>query len=172
MLVIPCLLLACNPSGETSPVSSKVEPTTLASIEMKQLAIQDSSTLGITPETSIQLGGTPVTTQAEIRLNPDRGGAGKQVSIVGNNFPPDADVQIYLGGLNTGASEHVYATLRSGGDGSVRGTFEMPGYWPNGEKILVSQVTVLAATPDFLHKAAAEFNYEAASTEPDDNTPK
>lgn len=128
----------------------------------------------LVPESADQTTVTITTSEAEIRLSPDRGGAGKQVLIVGDNFPANTDVQIHLGGLNTAASEHVYATLQSNGSGSIRGTFIMPEYWPNGEKILVSQVTVLATTPDFLYKATAEFNYEAepASTDPEGNTPK
>lgn len=109
---------------------------------------------------------TATTNEAEILLSPNRGGPGKQVSIIGNHFPANTDVLVHLAGLNTGATEHVYATLRSNGGGEVKGTFVMPEYWPTGEKILVSQVTVLATTPDFLYKATAEFNFEADPSQP------
>jgi hypothetical protein len=117
---------------------------------------------------------TAISTQALIRLSPNQGGAGKQVLIVGDNFPADGDVEIHLGGLNTGATEHVYATFRSDASGAVNGTFVMPEYWPSGEKILVSQVVVLATTPDFLYKATAEFNYDSDAASPisEDNSPE
>ena len=267
VLIVPLLLLACNPNNGTSPAGSRVEPTTVAGIEMKQAVTLSSNALRITSplpgavvttiltvhgegtafdntfNVDLTVGGnrvanTVVTTEAsvgelstftatlelapvsavteaevsvytnttgdggseqfasvpvmlmpegadqsavtitnsvaEIRLSPDRGGAGKQVLIVGDHFPANTDVQIHLGGLNTGANEHVYAILQSDGSGAVRGTFVMPEYWPNGEKILVSQVTVVATTPDFLYKATAEFNYESgpASIVPEGNTPK
>lgn len=157
VLILPLLLLACNASGDTTPASSNAFPTPVASIEMQQVETLYSNSL-----------------EAVIRLSPNRGGAGKQVLIVGDNFPADADVEIHLGGLNTGATEHVYATFRSDGSGAVRGTFLMPEYWPTGEQILVPQVVVLATTPDFLYKATAEFSYEseAGSPIPEDNSPE
>lgn len=128
----------------------------------------------LVPESASGDAGTATTNTAVIHLNPDRGGAGKQVLIAGENFPAGADVEIHLGGLNTGATEHVYATFRSDAGGAIRGTFVMPEFWPNGEKILVSQVVVLANTPDFLYKATAEFNYQSdpAVLISDDNSPE
>ncbi|HEX8222176.1 MAG TPA: Gmad2 immunoglobulin-like domain-containing protein [Chloroflexia bacterium] len=130
--------------------------------------------LKLVPESAGRDTGTATTNMAVIHLNPDRGGAGKQVLIVGENFPANTDVEIHLGGLNTGATEHVYATFRSDAGGAIKGTFVMPEYWPNGEKILVSQVVVLANTPDFLYKATAEFNYQSDPASPlsEDNSPE
>ncbi len=267
VLVVPMLLLACNPNSNSSSLGASVQPTTVASIEMKQDIAQDSNSLRITspvsgavitrtltvrgegtafentfnvdltvdgnrvantvvttdaqvgelgtftatlelapvsvvtegevsiyttsaqdghldqfasvpvtlvPENADQTTVTVTTQEAEIHLSPDRGGAGTQVLVMGNNFPANTEVQIHLGGMNTGATEYVYVTLQSSDSGAVRGTFAMPEYWPNGEKILVSQVTVLATTPDFLYKATAEFNYESepAPAAPEGNTPK
>ena len=130
--------------------------------------------LKLVPASASQDIGTTTTNTAGIRLSPDRGGAGKQVLIVGDNFPASSDVEIHLGVLNTGATEHVYATLRSDANGSINGTFVMPKYWPSGEEILVPQVVVLATTPDFRYKATAEFNYDPDAAAPlsDDNSPE
>ncbi|MDQ5823912.1 MAG: Gmad2 immunoglobulin-like domain-containing protein [Chloroflexota bacterium] len=162
---------------EFAPVSAATEAeVSVYTTSAKDGHVDQFTSVPVTlvPESAEQTTVTVTTNEAEIHLSPDRGGAGKQVLIVGDNFPADTDVQIHLGGLNTAATEHVYATLQSNGSGSIRGTFIMPEYWPNGEKILVSQVTVLATTPDFLYKATAEFNYEAepASTAPEGDTPK
>jgi hypothetical protein len=127
----------------------------------------------LVPESATQPPITATTNLAEIRLNPNHGGAGKQVLIVGDNFPPNTGVEIHLGGLNTGATEHVYATFRSDASGAVRGAFVMPESWPTGEKILLSQIVVLATTPDFLYKATEEFAYETEPAPPlPEDTPR
>ncbi len=170
-------LCAFTATLELAPVSA----TTDGELRVYTTSPQDgqidqsaSVPVRLVPENSDQSTVTVTTRQAEIRLHPNRGGPGKQVLIAGDNFPANTDVEIHLGGLNTGADEHVYATFRSDGKGAVRGTFVMPEYWPSGEKILVPQVVVLATTPDFLYKATAEFNYESdpGSPQPEDNSPQ
>lgn len=162
VLVVPFLLLACNSPGGSLPMSNG-DPSAVPGVALKQVPVNDDQSTV-----------SAITGQAALRLNPDRGGAGKQVLIVGDHFPANSDVEIHLGGLNTGATEYVYATFQSDADGSVRGTFVMPESWPNGEKILISQVVVLATTPDFLHKSTAIFNYESgpAPTVPEITSPR
>ncbi|HEX8600957.1 MAG TPA: Gmad2 immunoglobulin-like domain-containing protein [Chloroflexia bacterium] len=162
---------------ELAPVSATTEgEVSVYTTSAKDGHLDQFASVPVTlmPESAEQTTVTVTTSEAEIHLSPERGGAGEQVLIVGDHFPANTDVEIHLGGLNTGVTEHVYATLQSNGNGAVRGTFIMPEYWPNGEKILVSQVTVLATTPDFLHKATAEFNYETdpSPTVPEVNIPR
>jgi hypothetical protein len=170
-------LCAFTATLELAPVSTGTEAELHVYTTSPQDGHIDQSALvplKLVPASASQDTGTGTTNTALIRLSPDRGGAGKQVLIVGDNFRANEDVEIHLGGLNTGATEHVYAIFRSDANGAINGTFVMPEYWPSGEKILVSQVVVLANTPDFLYKATAEFNYESDPASPlsEDNSPE
>lgn len=162
VLVLPPLLLACNASGQETYGKLEAAPTVTTFAE--NLSV---------PQPSLTANGqivpTSTNTEVTIRLNPERGGAGKQVRIMGDHFPPGTEVQIRLSGLNSGASDHVYATFQSDAEGVFNGIFVMPENWDGGEKILLPQVVILATTPDFLYKATAIFNYEQGTVVPMSN---
>lgn len=107
-----------------------------------------------------------ISAEANLSLSPDHGGAGRRVTVMGSGFPPNSQVEIRLGGLNTGATEVSYATLQGDESGAINGAFTMPERWPNGDRIAISQVMVIATTRDFMNKASAVFNYEADGTAP------
>lgn len=168
VLVVPFLLLACNASGQETIGPVEASPTAGTLAELRSVPLTQAT------EDATQVPPTITNTEVAIRLNPERGGAGKQVLIVGDHFPPDTEVQIRLSGLNSGASDHVYATFQSDSQGVFNGTFVMPETWASGEKILLPQVVILATTPDFLYKATAIFNYDQGIVAPvsDDASPR
>src|SRR6476469_3641651 len=100
--------------------------------------------------------GTP-----NIRIAPTHGKAGTVVTVVGGGFPAGAEVDIHIGPLNSGATSMVYAATEAGQHGNIQASFVMPAQWPNGEPINISQVLVIAATPDFADKATTPFAYDA-----------
>jgi hypothetical protein len=112
-------------------------------------------------------GGSPTSvmrSQPSIRINPTRGKAGTEITIVGAGYPAGGEVQVRLGGLNTGSNPHVYATTQAGQHGNIQVSFVLPERWPNGEAIVLPQIVILASTPDFAIKATAEFTNEELST--------
>jgi hypothetical protein len=107
-----------------------------------------------------------------IRISPARGRPGTEITVVGGGFKGASEVQIRLGGLNSGATSQVYATTRAGEHGNIQVSFIMPDRWPNGEPIVLPQVVVLASSPDFVDKATAQFTLDIAAIVPVTPTPK
>lgn len=103
--------------------------------------------------------GTP-----SIVIGPSRGKAGTIVTVVGSGFSPGSQVEVHLGGLNSGATTQVYGTTEAAQHGNIQVSFTMPERWPNGEAIVLPEVLVVAATPDFVEKATATFTYDAFGT--------
>jgi hypothetical protein len=101
------------------------------------------------------------TTAPVIRLMPDHGGSGTQVSVAGEKFPVGATVELRLSGTNTEATQQSYTSAVVDQNGSFKLGFTMPGYWPNGDEIIQPQIVVLASTPDFVTKASAIFGYDS-----------
>lgn len=81
-------------------------------------------------------------------------------------FPPNSEVEIKLGGLNTSATDRSYTTLQADPHGEVIGAFTMPDRWPNGHKIMSPHLMVVATTRDFMDKASAVFNYYTDTATP------
>ncbi|HEX9988771.1 MAG TPA: Gmad2 immunoglobulin-like domain-containing protein [Chloroflexia bacterium] len=100
-----------------------------------------------------------LTVQPSIHLAPGSGKGGTVVVVSGEGFPVGGDVEIRLGGLQTGATQQVYAATRADKMGAIKASFTMPEQWPNGDSIVQPQVVVLAATPDLVTKASAVFEY-------------
>jgi hypothetical protein len=134
----------------TSPVDGSIDQR--AAVPVK-LAVRS----GASP-TSIY------TAQPSIRINPTRGRAGTEVTIVGAGFPPGGEVQVRIGGLNSGTNPHVYATTQAGQHGNIQASFTMPERWPSGEAIVLPELLILVSTPDYGIKATAEFNYRPPNT--------
>jgi hypothetical protein len=86
------------------------------------------------------------------------------VTIVGAGYPPDGEVQVRIGGLNSGTNPYVYATTQAGQHGNIQVSFVMPERWPSGEVIVLPELLILVSTPDYAIKATAEFSYLAPST--------
>lgn len=99
-----------------------------------------------------------------IAISPTRGRPGTEVTVVGGGFPPDSIVQIRLGGLTTGTDRKVYAETQAGQHGNIQASFIMPDHWGTGEPIASTQVTIVAATPDFVTKATAQYNFDTSPT--------
>ena len=82
------------------------------------------------------------------------------MTVVGSGFPSGTEVDIRLGGPNSGVTTELYASTRAAQHGNIQVSFKMPDKWPNGEKIVLPQILVLASTPDFAQKATAMFEFE------------
>lgn len=112
-------------------------------------------------------GGSPTSVadpQPSIRINPTRGRAGTEVTIVGAGFPAGGEVQVRIGSLNSGADPYVYASTEAGQHGNIQVSFVVPKEWQNGEPITLPELLVLASTPDYAIKATAQFAYDTLGT--------
>ncbi|HYO49884.1 MAG TPA: Gmad2 immunoglobulin-like domain-containing protein [Chloroflexia bacterium] len=132
-----------------SPVDGSIDQQT--SVPVKLMPLDTPATL---------------TVQPSIHLAPGNGKGGTVVVVSGEGFPAGGDVEVRLGGLQTGATQQVYATTQADKMGAITASFTMPERWPNGDSIVQPQVVVLASTPDLVTKASAVFEYgsEQAST--------
>jgi hypothetical protein len=107
----------------------------------------------------------PSTGTPSISILPKHGKAGTLVTVIGSGFPAGCPVEIRLSSENSGATTQVYASTEAAPTtGYVQASFRMPDRWPNGESIVIPQVLIVAATPDFLEKATTSFAYEAFGT--------
>ncbi|HYP39398.1 MAG TPA: Gmad2 immunoglobulin-like domain-containing protein [Chloroflexia bacterium] len=125
-----------------SPVDGSIDQQT--SVPLKLMPLDTPATL---------------TVQPSIRLAPGNGKAGTGVVVSGEGFPAGGNVEIRLGGLQTGATQQVYTATRADNIGAIKASFTMPERWPNGDTIVQPQVVVLASTPDLVTKASAIFEY-------------
>lgn len=132
-----------------SPVDGSIDQQT--SVPIKLVPLDTPATL---------------TVQPSIRLAPDSGKAGTEVVVSGEGFPAGGDVEIRLGGLQTSATQQVYATTQADNMGAIKASFTIPERWPNGDTIVQPQVVVLASTPDLVTKASAIFEYGSEGAPP------
>jgi hypothetical protein len=102
--------------------------------------------------------------QPNIRISPSRGRSGTEVTVVGGGFPAGSQVQIRLGGQNSGTGSEVYAETEAGQHGNIQASFIMPDKWPNGEAITLDKVVIVASTPDFVNKATAQYSLDTGPT--------
>jgi hypothetical protein len=132
-----------------SPVDGSIDQQT--SVPVKLMPLDTPATL---------------TVQPSIHLAPGSGKGGTVVVVTGEGFPASGDVQIRLGGLQTGATQQVYAATQADKMGAIKASFAMPERWPNGDAIVQPQVVVLASTPDLVTKAIAIFEYGSDEVTP------
>jgi hypothetical protein len=119
----------------------------------------------VTTPTGTVASNCPSTGTPSISILPKHGKPGTLVTVIGSGFPAGCPVEIRLSSENSGATTQVYAsTEASASTGYVQASFRMPDRWPNGESIVIPQVLIVAATPDFLEKATTPFAYEAFGT--------
>ncbi len=159
-IVITCLLAACMCLLVAACTTSAPNTSTLPGTEIKPDAPMTTSMPASTP---LSVAERSVNNQPRIDLSPSHGGAGVWVVVSGSNFRQGSEVQIRLAGLNSEATQYPYATAKAAADGTVEIGFTMPGEWPNGERIELPEVVIVASTPDFLEKATATFDFDTGS---------
>src|SRR5258708_10494006 len=98
----------------------------------------------------------------KISLTPSAGSMNTQIVVGGDGFPAGQKVAIYLGVPNAGFGGQRYSETTADNSGKFSATFVMPGTWPNGDPILETRLSVVAATADGAIKASAEFAFTPA----------
>jgi immunoglobulin-like protein involved in spore germination len=149
------------------PVSSDTEGlVTIYTTSARDGSIDQRASTPVTIKAHGQT--TPITTgnRPNIRISPTRGRSGMGVTVVGSGFRAGGTVQIRLGTVDQGAAPTVYATTQAGEHGNIQASFIMPFEWPSGEPINVRQITIIASSPDFIDKAAAQFTFETPTPVP------
>jgi hypothetical protein len=104
-----------------------------------------------------------------ITLVPDAGSPGTTVTVTGRGFPPESRVTVHVGPPQSEASEQAYGAGQADPQGALTLTFPMPALALPPDGGSPRTVVVLATTPGFRTKAAAEFAYApgpAASPSP------
>lgn len=102
-------------------------------------------------------GSTPKT-QPSIILNPYVGQVETEVQVLGSQFPPNTYINLYIGETSTEVIPEVQTSGLTDANGNFSSTLIIPSIWPNGEPILVQQLTIVATSLDHSTTASAYFN--------------
>ena len=95
--------------------------------------------------------------QPTIRLDPPQGAVGQEVRIIGQNWPPGAELKVYV--------TFPMATFRpepvASGVADATGAFEIrltiPRRWPDGAPVTEEVLNIVVSTVDYRAKARARF---------------
>lgn len=99
--------------------------------------------------------------QPTISLDPAAGPVGQAIRIVGENWPGDKDVLVFVTVPTARFQPQPLATGRSDAEGKLELTFTLPAEWPDGTPITEPVLTVVVSAADFTAKARAEYRVES-----------
>jgi hypothetical protein len=97
-----------------------------------------------------------------IHINPDTVSVNTQVTVMGEGFPAETRVRVYLGAANLGDTTQSYGEAATDAEGRLAFVFPMPDRWPNGAPIAEKALVLIVANDDYSLRVTAPFNFQPA----------
>jgi len=109
---------------------------------------------------SVQHTATPAS--PAIHINPDVVIANTQMTVMGEGFPAETRVRVYLSAPNLGDTTQSYGEAITNPEGKLAFVFPMPDRWPNGALIAEQVLDLIVANEDYSLRVTAPFNFQPA----------
>lgn len=106
---------------------------------------------------------TPATDELTIQVEPPSGLVGSNVTVTGQNFPPNTRVNIYIANVRQRQDRERIGSARTGENGNFRTRVEIPRRGPDGEGLSPGPIEVLAIPAGGGVRAIARFTVERAN---------
>jgi uncharacterized protein YraI len=106
-----------------------------------------------------------------IHINPDVLSANTQMTVMGEGFPAETRVRVYLSVPNLGDTTQSYGEAVTNAEGKLAFVFPMPDRWPNGALITEKVLVLIIANEDYGLRVTAPFDFQPAPTPQPTPTP-
>lgn len=77
-----------------------------------------------------------------VSIVPRLAGLGDEVTVIGNNYPPNAQVELYLEKPSLSRQSAVLLTVTTDATGSFSATVQIPATWPDGSAVDTRTVSI------------------------------
>jgi hypothetical protein len=125
------------------------DDTPITETELVIVIINEDGSIKATAPFEFQPAGAA---QPQLQLRPVNGAPGQQVTVIGEHFPPQAQVGLRLGVADTGLSDINLVEIEADMQGVFHAELAIPLTWPGSDAPVVEQELLIAAVDEEKHQ--------------------